>query len=131
MTTLHSDTHLTSGSIRPQETAVGSRKATVACALGNALEMYDFTIYSFFAVVIAKNFFPAASPIASLLMSLTAFGVGFLMRPVGAMVIGRYADRKGRKAALTLTIFLMTLGTALIAFAPTFQRPGSWVRCCW
>lgn len=124
MTTLHSDTHLTSGSIRPQRTAVGSRKATVACALGNALEMYDFTIYSFFAVVIAKNFFPAASPIASLLMSLTAFGVGFLMRPVGAMVIGRYADRKGRKAALTLTIFLMTLGTALIAFAPTFQQAG-------
>ena len=57
-------------------------------------------------------------------MSLTAFGVGFLMRPVGAMVIGRFADRKGRKAALTLTIALMTLGTALIAFAPTFQQAG-------
>lgn len=121
MTTFHSDTHL------PRHTAnaaVGSRKATVACALGNALEMYDFTIYSFFAVVIAKNFFPSQSPTASLLMSLTAFGVGFLMRPIGALVIGRFADRKGRKAALTLTIFLMTLGTALIAFAPTYQQAG-------
>lgn len=124
MTTLQSDTPLANGTMRRESTAVGPRKATVACALGNALEMYDFTIYSFFAVVIAKNFFPAQSPIASLLMSLTAFGVGFLMRPVGAMVIGRFADRKGRKAALTLTIFLMTLGTALIAFAPTYQQAG-------
>ena len=124
MTTLHSDTRLANDAIAVEHPAVGSRRATVACALGNALEMYDFTIYSFFAVVIAKNFFPAQSPVASLLMSLTAFGVGFLMRPVGAMVIGRLADRKGRKAALTLTILLMTLGTALIAFAPTYQQAG-------
>lgn len=124
MTPLHPDTSLAHGTTRLDSPAVGSRKATVACALGNALEMYDFTIYSFFAVVIAKNFFPAQSPVASLLMSLTAFGVGFLMRPIGAMVIGRFADRKGRKAALTLTIFLMTLGTALIAFAPTYQQAG-------
>ena len=124
MTTLHSDTRLANDAIAVEQPAVGSRRATVACALGNALEMYDFTIYSFFAVVIAKNFFPAQSPVASLLMSLTAFGVGFLMRPVGAMVIGRLADRKGRKAALTLTILLMTLGTALIAFAPTYQQAG-------
>lgn len=124
MTPLHSDIPVTHNSRRLGTATVGSRKATVACALGNALEMYDFTIYSFFAVVIAKNFFPAQSPIASLLMSLTAFGVGFLMRPVGALVIGRFADRKGRKKALTLTIFLMTLGTALIAFAPTYQQAG-------
>jgi len=124
MTTLHSDTRLANDAIAVEHPAVGSRRATVACALGNALEMYDFTIYSFFAVVIAKNFFPAQSPVASLLMSLTAFGVGFLMRPVGAMVIGRLADRKGRKAALTLTILLMTLGTALIAFAPSYQQAG-------
>ncbi len=124
MTTLQSDTPLASGTIQRDSAGQGSRKATVACALGNALEMYDFTIYSFFAVVIANNFFPAQSPIASLLMSLTAFGVGFLMRPIGAMVIGRFADRQGRKAALTLTISLMTLGTALIAFAPTYQQAG-------
>ncbi|MDE1169320.1 MAG: MFS transporter [Pseudomonas sp.] len=124
MNTLHTDTPLAAATPKPGQAAVGSRKATFACALGNALEMYDFTIYSFFAVVIAKNFFPAQSPVASLLMSLTAFGVGFLMRPVGAMVIGRFADRKGRKAALSLTIFMMTLGTALIAFAPTYQHIG-------
>lgn len=120
MTTLHADT-LPSSDSRP---ARGSRKATVACALGNALEMYDFTIYSFFAVVIARNFFPAQSETASLLMSLTTFGVGFLMRPVGAVIIGRFADRHGRKAALSLTIGLMTLGTAMIAFAPTFHQIG-------
>lgn len=124
MTTLHPDTHLATDTRPVEKPAVGSRRATVACALGNALEMYDFTIYSFFAVIIAKNFFPAQSPVASLLMSLTAFGVGFLMRPVGAMVIGRLADRKGRKAALTLTIGLMCLGTALIAFAPTYHQAG-------
>lgn len=100
------------------------RKAVIACSLGNALEMYDFTIYSFFAVLIGKHFFPSESAVASLLMSLSTFGVGFLMRPVGAVLIGRYADRKGRKSALSLTIGLMTLGTAMIAFAPTYQQIG-------
>lgn len=122
MNTLHPDTPMAA-----QATSIpapSSRKATVACALGNALEMYDFTIYSFFAVVIARNFFPSQSPVASLLMSLTAFGVGFLMRPLGAMAIGRFADRQGRKAALTLTIAMMTAGTALIAFAPSYQQAG-------
>jgi len=104
--------------------ASSSRKTLIACSLGNALEMYDFTIYSFFAVLIGKHFFPSESGMASLLMSLATFGVGFLMRPVGAMVIGRYADRRGRKAALSLTIGLMTLGTALIAFAPTYSQIG-------
>ncbi|HCV37913.1 MAG TPA: MFS transporter, partial [Pseudomonas sp.] len=74
--------------------------------------------------LIGKHFFPAESATASLLMSLATFGVGFLMRPIGAMVIGRYADRHGRKAALSLTIGLMTLGTALIAFAPTYSQIG-------
>ncbi|QHB28784.1 MFS transporter [Pseudomonas monteilii] len=124
MNTLHTDTPLAVTVSSPDRSAGASRRATVACALGNALEMYDFTIYSFFAVIIAKHFFPAQSPIASLLMSLTAFGAGFLMRPVGAFIIGRMADRKGRKAALSLTILLMTIGTALIAFAPTYQQIG-------
>lgn len=101
-----------------------SRKTLIACSLGNALEMYDFTIYSFFAVLIGKHFFPSDSALASLLMSLATFGVGFLMRPVGAMLIGRYADSRGRKAALSLTIGLMTLGTALIAFVPTYTQIG-------
>lgn len=124
MSILHSDTPLAAPAPQADRTHPGARRATIACALGNALEMYDFTIYSFFAVIIAKNFFPAQSPVASLLMSLTAFGAGFLMRPVGAFIIGRLADRKGRKAALSLTILLMTLGTALIAFAPSYQQMG-------
>lgn len=124
MSTLHSDTPSVNALAQAKNISRGSRRATIACALGNALEMYDFTIYSFFAVIIAKNFFPAQSPIASLLMSLTAFGAGFLMRPVGALLIGGLADRKGRKAALSLTIFLMTLGTALITFAPSYQQMG-------
>ena len=119
-----STAHAPSLTCASNSTRPASRKATVACALGNALEMYDFTIYSFFAVVIAKNFFPAQSAMASLLLSLTTFGVGFLMRPVGAVVIGRFADRQGRKAALGLTIGLMTLGTAMIAFAPTYHQIG-------
>ncbi|MFI8480116.1 MFS transporter [Pseudomonas sp. NPDC078700] len=100
------------------------RKVVIACSLGNALEMYDFTIYSFFAVLIGKLFFPSESTVASLLLSLSTFGVGFLMRPVGAVLIGRFADVKGRKAALSLTIGLMTLGTAMIAFSPTFEQIG-------
>lgn len=100
------------------------RKVVIACSLGNALEMYDFTIYSFFAVLIGKHFFPTESAVASLLLSLSTFGVGFLMRPVGAVLIGRFADIKGRKAALSLTIGLMTLGTAMIAFCPTYQQIG-------
>ncbi|HEN8710952.1 MULTISPECIES: MFS transporter [Pseudomonas] len=104
--------------------ASSSRRTLIACSLGNALEMYDFTIYSFFAVLIGRHFFPSESALASLLMSLATFGVGFLMRPVGGIIIGRYADRHGRKAALSLTIGLMTLGTALIAFAPTYSQIG-------
>lgn len=101
-----------------------TRKVVIASSLGNGLEMYDFTVYSFFAVIIGKLFFPADSELASLLMSLATFAVGFLMRPLGAVVIGRVADRRGRKAALSLTIGLMTLGTAIIAFTPTFASIG-------
>lgn len=115
---------VTADDSRPAPARQRERKAVIACSLGNALEMYDFTIYSFFAVLIGKHFFPSESAVASLLLSLTTFGVGFLMRPVGAVLIGRFADRRGRKSALSLTIGLMTLGTAMIAFAPTYQQIG-------
>ena len=100
------------------------RKVVIASSLGNGLEIYDFTVYSFFAAIIGKLFFPSDSALASLLMSLATFAVGFLMRPLGAVLIGRVADRRGRKAALSLTIGLMTLGTALIAFTPTYTSIG-------
>ncbi|MDP9995858.1 MFS family permease [Variovorax boronicumulans] len=95
-----------------------------ACSLGNALEMYDFTVYSFFALLIGKLFFPSDSPYGSLLLAVATFGIGFVMRPLGGVIIGSYADRKGRKAALTLTIGLMVAGTLCIALAPTYASAG-------
>jgi len=100
------------------------RRVVIASSLGNGLEIYDFTVYSFFAVIIGKLFFPSESATASLLMSLATFAIGFLMRPLGAVLIGRVADRRGRKAALSLTIALMTLGTGIIAFSPTYSSIG-------
>ena len=95
-----------------------------ACSLGNALEMYDFTVYSFFALLIGKLFFPSDSAYGSLLLAVATFGIGFVMRPLGGVIIGNYADRKGRKAAMTLTIGLMVLGTLCIALAPTYASAG-------
>lgn len=99
-------------------------RAVIAAAIGNGLEIYDFTVYSFFAATIGRLFFPASSPLASLLLSFATFGAGFVMRPLGAVLIGSMADRRGRKAALTLTIALMTAGTALIAFTPSYATIG-------
>lgn len=99
-------------------------RVIVATSLGNGLEMFDFTVFSFFAVIIGKNFFPVDTASGPLLLAMATFGVGFVMRPLGAVLIGNYADRTGRKAALTLTILLMTLGTALLAFAPTYAQIG-------
>ena len=95
-----------------------------AASVGNALEWYDFIVYGFFAVTMAKLFFPAGDPTVSLLVAFATFGVTFLVRPVGAVIIGSYADRHGRKAAFTLTIVMMTIGTAIIAFAPTYAAIG-------
>lgn len=97
--------------------------------LGNGFELFDFTAYSFFAALIGRLFFPATDPLSSLLMSLATFGVGFIARPVGAVVMGRHADKHGRKAALTWTLGLMALGTALIAVTPTYASIGSAAPC--
>lgn len=99
-------------------------KVIVGASLGNGLEIFDFTVYSFFAAIIGKLYFPSDSAYGSLLMSVTVFGVGFIMRPLGSMVLGTYADRVGRKAAMLMTIVLMGVGTALIAFAPTHAQIG-------
>jgi MFS family permease len=96
----------------------------IAAVIGNALEWYDFVVYGFLTVIIARLFFPAQSEYASLLLTMATFGVGFFMRPVGGIVLGMYADRKGRKAALQLIIGLMTLSMAMIAFAPTYAAIG-------
>lgn len=95
-----------------------------AAVIGNALEWYDFVIYGFMTVIISRLFFPAESEYTSLLIAMATFGVGFFMRPVGGVLIGLYADRHGRKAALQLIILLMTIATAMIAFAPTYAAIG-------
>ena len=93
-------------------------KAVAAVVLGNALEFYDFIAYSLLAKQIGDAYFPSDNPTASLLSSLLVFWVGFFTRPVGAVVIGAYADRAGRKPAMLLTIALMALGMLMLAVTP-------------
>ncbi|MEM4990784.1 MFS transporter [Collimonas sp. H4R21] len=99
-------------------------KEICAASIGNALEFYDLLIYGYFAIVIGKLFFPAADETTSLLLSVGTFGISFVMRPLGAVILGSYADRAGRKASLTLSILFMMAGTAMIAFAPTYSQIG-------
>ncbi len=95
-----------------------------AAVIGNALEWYDFIVFGFFTVIISRLFFPTESQYASLLLTTATFGVGFFMRPVGGVLLGIYADRHGRKAALLMIIALMTVAIALIALAPTYAAIG-------
>ncbi|SAL12324.1 MFS transporter [Caballeronia humi] len=99
-------------------------RAVIAASIGNALEWFDLVVYGFFAVVISKLFFPAGNDTVSMLLTLGTFGVSFFMRPLGAIVLGAYADRAGRKAALTLSILLMMVGTFIIAVLPTYHSIG-------
>ncbi|AOK28162.1 MULTISPECIES: MFS transporter [Burkholderia] len=101
-----------------------NRRAVAAAVIGNALEWYDFTVFSFMAVVIAELFFPTSNEYSALLLTTATFGVAFFMRPIGGIVLGLYADRAGRKAALSLVILLMTAGIFLLAFAPTYAAIG-------
>lgn len=109
----------------PATSAAPSRALKIAAiTLGNGLEFFDFTIYTYFAAIIGRQFFPATSEWASLLMSLATFGVGFLMRPIGGVYIGHLADRHGRKPAMTLTLWLMALGSLIFVAAPTYAQVG-------
>ena len=105
------------------ETAL-DRKAVAAVVLGNALEFYDFITYSFFAKEIGDAFFPAGTPTARLLSSLLVFWIGFFTRPLGAIVLGAYADRAGRKPAMLVTIALMAAGMLMLAATPGFATIG-------
>ena len=101
-------------------------KLIVATSIGNALEWYDLIVYGYFAVTISRLFFPAHDETVSLLMALGTFALSYLARPLGAFVLGAYADRHGRRASLMLSIAMMTLGTGLIAFMPTYAAIGVW-----
>jgi MFS family permease len=107
----------------PHPPGQGSQfRLIAACSIGNALEMFDFTVYSFFALLIGKLFFPSDSPYGSLLLAVATFGIGFVMRPLGGVVIGNYADRRGRKAAMTLTIGLMVLARCASRGGPDLRH---------
>lgn len=91
---------------------------------GNFLEMYDFILYGYYASAIARTFFPAHDEFTSLMLSLSVFGAGFLMRPLGAIVLGAYTDRYGRRKGLILTLTLMALGVLTITVTPGYAAIG-------
>jgi len=99
-------------------------KQVIAATIGNALEWYDFIIYGYMAKLFSDAFFSSDDPNTSLLQALAVFGVGFFMRPIGGILLGIYADHKGRKAALQVIIILTTVAIGLITFAPTYQTVG-------
>ena len=99
--------------------------AVIRVSAGNFLEMYDFIIYGYYASYIAHTFFPAGNEFVSLMSALIAYGAGFLVRPIGAVVIGAYMDRKGRRRGLILSLSLMAVGTASIALTPGYAQIGA------
>jgi len=99
-------------------------KLIVATSIGNALEFYDLVVYGYFASTLSKLFFPTTDKTVSLLLTLGTFALSYLARPVGAFVLGSYSDRKGRKASLTLSIAMMTLGTGMVALMPGYATIG-------
>jgi metabolite-proton symporter len=99
-------------------------KSVIRVSSGNFLEMYDFMVFGYYAKAIGRAFFPQNSEFASLMLSLATFGVGFLMRPIGAVILGAYIDRHGRRKGLILTLGLMSFGTISIALTPGFATIG-------
>src|SRR5258708_1287769 len=108
--------------------SIGERSSKVRSVIrvssGNFLEMYDFMVYAYYASYIAREIFPSSSEFASLMLTLGTFGAGYLMRPLGAIVLGAYIDRRGRRAGLILTLFLMAIGTLVIALTPAYRTIG-------
>jgi MHS family citrate/tricarballylate:H+ symporter-like MFS transporter len=111
--------------IIPIAPAAPSKLATVLrVTSGNFMEMFDFFLFGFYATHIAKTFFPSGDEFASLMLTFMTFGAGFLMRPLGAVFLGAYVDRVGRRQGLIVTLLLMALGTVLIAFVPGYATIG-------
>jgi MFS family permease len=99
-------------------------RTVIRVSSGNFLEMYDFFVFGYYAKIIGDTFFPKGDEFLSLMSALITFGVGFLMRPLGAIVLGAYIDQHGRRAGLLLTLSLMAVGVALIAFVPGYATIG-------
>ena len=107
--------------VTPQSTPF---RSILRVASGNFLEMYDFMVFGYYAAAIGHAFFPSGNAYLSLMLSLATFGAGFLMRPLGAIVLGAYADRHGRRAGLLLTLSLMSIGIVSIACTPGYATLG-------
>ena len=105
----------------PRRAALG---AVLRVTSGNFLEMFDFFLYGFYATYIAQTFFPSDSEYVSLMLTFVTFGAGFLMRPLGAVILGAYIDKIGRRKGLILTLAIMACGTVLIAFTPSYASIG-------
>ncbi|WP_459618969.1 MFS transporter, partial [Burkholderia sp. 3C] len=103
---------------------VDLRKRSLAVGIGNFMEWFDFAIYGYFASIIGKTFFPSSAPGISLLSALAVFAVGFISRPLGALVLGPIGDRLGRRAVLIATVFGMGVSTTLIGLLPGYATLG-------
>ncbi|MDF6396806.1 MFS transporter, partial [Escherichia coli] len=110
----------------PSSLSTGQSKAAAVFRVtaGNFLEQFDFFLFGFYATQIANVFFPTESELASLMMTFAVFGDGFLMRPLGAVVLGAYIDDVGRRKGLIVTLSIMASGTVLIAFVPGYATIG-------
>lgn len=108
----------------PQDSRSEKIKAVFRVASGNFLEMYDFMVFGYYATAIGRAFFPSNSEFASLMLSLMTFGAGFLMRPLGAVLLGAYIDHHGRRVGLLVTLGLMSIGTLSIALVPGYETIG-------
>jgi MFS transporter, MHS family, proline/betaine transporter len=119
------DFTMTNDNVLTREQRSKFRRILASALVGNMLEFYDLFIYGFLAVAIARAFFPTGDAYTSLLAAAATFGISYFIRPLGAIVIGAYCDKRGRKAGMMLTIWLMGAGTLIIACAPTYAMVGA------
>lgn len=110
--------------VMPQQTTAERIRSIVGGSLGNLVEWYDWYIYTAFSIYFSGAFFPSGSQVAALINTAGIFAIGFLMRPIGGWVMGSFADKKGRKSALTLSVLLMSAGSLIIAVVPGYSRIG-------
>ncbi len=104
-----------------------AKKSVFATGIGNAMEWFDFALYSYLAVIISKNFFsPVQNDELKLIFTFATFAIAFLLRPVGGIIFGKMGDKFGRKIVLTITILMMALSTLIIGVLPTYDQIGVW-----
>jgi MFS transporter, MHS family, proline/betaine transporter len=118
------DSTTSAGALAEPASRASVSRLIIATSIGNALEFYDLIVYGYFATILSHQFFPVHDRTVSLLLTLGTFALSYLARPIGALVLGSFSDRKGRKASLTLSIAMMTLGTGMVALMPSYEKIG-------